>query len=156
MSTPQQSEARTRTFARVLGPYLVLVSIVALIRASDMPTLLSEFSANTVWPWVTGAFVLLAGLLVIALHPYWRGVSEIIVSAVGVLTTLKGALLLAIPQSYLSAGDSMLDAGGWWMAVMAVMAVVGLYLTYVGWAPTRTRASTTQVESSAPDLSTAA
>lgn len=155
MSTPQQSEGRTRTFARVLGPYLAFATIVALIRASQMPTLMSEFRANTVWAWVTGVFVLLAGLIVIALHPYWRGVPAIIVSILGVLTTLKGALLLAIPQSYLSAGESMLDGGGWWKAVFAVMAVVGLYLTYVGWAPTRTP-STTQADSSAPDLSAAA
>lgn len=155
MSIPQHPEVRTRMFARVLGPYLVFVAVTALVRASDMPTLLSEFRANSAWSWVTGAFVLLSGLVVIALHPYWRDVPAIIVSVVGWLTALKGAFLLAIPQTYLSVGDSMVDAGGWWRAVMAILAVVGLYLTYVGWAPTLNR-STSQAGSSSPDLPRAA
>src|SRR5690606_24677062 len=53
MSTPQQSEAATRMFSRVLGPYLAIIAVVALVRASELSALLTEFSANTVWPWIT-------------------------------------------------------------------------------------------------------
>ncbi|MFN6545101.1 hypothetical protein [Mycolicibacterium nivoides] len=135
MTAQPQSEARTRGFARVLGPYLVIAALAALVRASDMPTLLAEFEASVVWSWVTGAFVLLSGLIVIALHQYWRGAAAIVVSVLGWLTTLKGLFLLVIPQRYLSFGDSVINAKGWWLAIMAVMALVGLYLTYVGWNP---------------------
>ncbi|MGV0645197.1 hypothetical protein ABQE44_17540 [Mycolicibacterium sp. XJ2546] len=155
MSTRRQSEARTRMFSRVLGPYLAILAVLTLVRASEMPALLSEFSTNTVWPWVTGAFVLLAGLIVVALHPYWRGVPAAIVSALGWLTALKGALLLAIPQTYLSAADSMVDAGSRWMAIEVVVAAVGLYLTYVGWAPERHR-PTARSEGASPNLPRAA
>ncbi|MGV0792509.1 hypothetical protein [Mycolicibacterium sp. XJ1819] len=155
MTTARQSEIRTRLFARVLGPYMVFAAVVAMVRASEMPDLLSEFSANTVWPWVTGALVLLSGLIVVALHPYWRGIAATIVSVIGCLTALKGALLLAIPQTYLSAADSMVDAGRWWMAIEVVVAVAGLYLVYVGWAPTHGRQAA-HSESSSVNLQTAA
>ncbi|MFV1362275.1 hypothetical protein AAHH97_02225 [Mycolicibacterium elephantis] len=154
MSTPQQSETATRMFSRVLGPYLAILAVVALVRASEMPTLLSEFEPKTVWPWVTGAFVLLTGLIVIALHPHWRGVPAAIVSAVGWLVALKGAFLLAIPGVYLSAADSLVDARGWLMAVYVAVAAVGLYLTYVGWAPQRDRS--TASDGSSADLPKAA
>lgn len=136
MTAQSQSEARTRGFARVLGPYLVIAALAALVRASDMPTLLTEFEANLVWSWVTGAFVLLSGLIVVSFHQYWRGAAAIVVSVLGWLTTLKGLFLLVIPQQYLSFGDSVVNAKGWWLAMLVLMALVGLYLTYVGWNPT--------------------
>ncbi len=142
-------------FARVIGPYLVIVTVTAILRASDMRTLLSEFGANSVWPWVTGAFVLLSGLVVVALHQSWRGATAIIVSLMGWLTTLKGLFLLAIPQTYISWADNALDAMAWWRAGFVVMALAGLYLTYVGWSPTRSR-PTTQAAPSTPDLPRAA
>lgn len=136
MTAQPQSEARTRGFARVLGPYLVIAALAAMIRVSDLSTLLTEFESNFVWPWVTGAFVLIIGLTVIALHPYWRGAAAMVVSVLGWLTTLKGLFLLVTPQQYLSFGDSVIDAKGWWLAMLALSALVGLYLTYVGWKPT--------------------
>jgi hypothetical protein len=102
MSSPQQTKATTRMFARVLGPYLVIVTVTAVARASHMRTLLSEFDANSAWAWVTGAFVRLSGLVVVALHQTWRGAAAIIVSLLGWGTTLKGLVLLVIPQTYIS------------------------------------------------------
>ena len=38
MSSPQQTKATTRIFARVFGPYLVIVTVTAVARASHMRT----------------------------------------------------------------------------------------------------------------------
>ncbi len=135
MKSSQRPEARTRMFARVLGPYLVIVTVTAVARASRMRTLLTEFDANSLWPWVTGAFVLLSGMIVVALHQYWRGAPAIIVSVLGWLTVLKGFFLMAFPRSYLSFGSTVVDTVAWWRAGLIVMALVGLYLTFIGWAP---------------------
>jgi hypothetical protein len=155
MSFPQETDTRTRMFARVLGPYLVIVTATAVGRASQMRTLLSEFGANSVWPWVTGAFVLLSGLIVIALHQNWRGAPAIIVSVLGWMTALKGLFLMAIPQTYISWANTAVDAMAWWRAGFVVVAVVGLYLTYVGWVPAPSR-PTAQPGRSTPDLPRAA
>jgi len=138
-------------FARVLGPYLVIVTATAMAHGSQMRTLLSEFGANSGWAWVTGTFVLLGGLVVIVLHPYWRGAAAITVSVLGWLTALKGLFLVAIPQTYISAANSAFAASVWWWTAFAVTAVAGLYLTYVGWAPVPSR-PTSQTAPSAPDL----
>ncbi|WP_249025621.1 hypothetical protein [Mycobacterium branderi] len=122
-------------FARVLGPFLVVVDVTALARASDMRGLLSDFEANSLWTWVTGAFILLFGLIVVAAHQYWRGAPAIIVSLLGWLIALRGLILLAFPKAFVSLANSMIDAQGWWMTACAAFGVVGLYLTYVGWMP---------------------
>ena len=40
MNSSEQSQATTRMFARVLGPYLVIVTITAAVRTSHMQALL--------------------------------------------------------------------------------------------------------------------
>ncbi len=82
MSTLQVQQLRTRMFARVLGPFFVIVAATTVAR-SDMRTLLSDFEASAAWPWVTGCFLLLASLVIVALHQYWRGAAAITVSVVG-------------------------------------------------------------------------
>jgi hypothetical protein len=141
-------------FARVLGPYLVIITCAALARASHLRTLLRDFGSSSVWPWVTGAFVLLGGLTVVALHQYWRGTAAVIVSLIGWLTTLKGVALVAFPRPYISAGESAVD-GTWWWIVMVIVALAGLYLTYVGWIPER-GVQPPKTAGSAPDLPRAA
>lgn len=140
-------------FARVLGPFLVIVDVTAVARTSDMRGLLSEFEASSVWSWVAGAFILLGGLIVVALHQYWRGAAAIIISLVGWLVVLRGLFLLAFPDTFVSIANSMIDVQAWWQAVCIAFAVVGLYLTYVGWFPSK---PTSQAVSSASDLPRAA
>jgi hypothetical protein len=155
MSTSQQSQTTTRMFARVLGPFLVIVDVTAVARTADMKGLLSEFAANSLWSWVAGSFILLGGLIVIALHQYWRGAAAIIVSLVGWLVALRGLFLLAFPDTFLSLANNMVDAQAWWQGVCIVFVAVGLYLTYVGWIPAPSR-PTSQPVSSTPDLPRAA
>lgn len=156
MSTAFHVENRTQGFARVLGPYLVIVAVVALAHASDMPALVTEFGRNPILSWVSGAFVLLSGLTVVALHQRWHGVAAIVVSVLGWLATLKGVLLLAIPQSYAAFGESMVRTAVWWQVLMVAVGVLGLFLTYAGWAPANEPRAARTVSRPAPDLPSAA
>ncbi len=155
MNVSQQSETRTRMFSRVLGPFLVIVDVTAVARASDIQTLLSQFEANSLWTWVTGAFVLLFGLIVVAGHQYWRGAAAIIVSVLGWLVILRGLLLLAFPKAFISVANNMIGAQASWVTLCIAFALVGLYLTYVGWAPAPSR-PTQQAPGATPDLRRAA
>lgn len=131
---------RTQMFARVLGPYFVIVPITAAIRAPQMHELLSDFEANPLWPWVVGAFVLLLGLVTVALHSRWDSPPAIIVSAVGWLLVLRGVLLLAFPAAFMSAANAVIGSGAIWRVGYLALALIGLYLTVCGWRPARERA----------------
>lgn len=155
MTSSHPAQNRTRMFARVMGPYLAIIAGTAALRPADMRAMLSGFEADPLWSWVTGAFTLLFGLVVIALHPYWRGAAAIIVSALGWLVALKGLALVAGPQSYFSMANSAVGATGWWRAGAVVEVAIGLYLAYVGWVPARTP-PVPQSASSTPDLPRAA
>ena len=139
MSTPEQSQIRTRMFARVLGPFLTIVPTTVAVRGSYMQALFNEFKANPMWPWLYGAILLMSGLFIIAFHQYWRSPAAIIVSLVGWFFAIRGLLLLTVPQVYDSAGNAIYSSGA--SAVIWVLficlASAGLYLTYIGWKPER-------------------
>lgn len=156
MNITPHIQSRTRLFARVLGPYLVIAALTMIGRTAYMRSMIDAFSADAVWPWVAGAFVLPMGLAVIVLHPYWRGPAAAIVSLLGWLSVVKGIALMAFPQAYLSMGHSALSAAAWWQAGSALVAVVGLYLTYVGWAPVRSHPDSYQSAGAVTDMPHAA
>jgi hypothetical protein len=134
MSATEQ-QLRTRMFARVLGPFFAIFAAATVARASDMRMLLSDFEANAASPWVTGGFLLLAALVIIALHPYWRGTAAITVSVMGWVLALRAVFLMAFPHAFMTAADSAIRMTGLWVSVTIFVGLVGLCLTYVGWRP---------------------
>jgi hypothetical protein len=137
MSASEQSQIRTRMFARVLGPFFTIVPTTVAVRGSYMQTLFTEFKANPMWPWLYGAILLICGLVIIAFHQSWRSPAAIIVSVAGWFLAIRGLLLLTVPQAYNAAGNAVYSSGATaliWV-VFGCLASAGLYLTYVGWKP---------------------
>lgn len=135
MSAPDQSQIRTRMFARVLGPFFVIVPTTVAVRGSYMRTLFTEFLANPMWPWLFGAILLMFGLVIIAFHQYWRSPAAVIVSVLGWFLAIRGVLSLTVPRAYGAAGNAIYSSGAtaviW--ALFLCLAAAGGYLTYVGW-----------------------
>jgi hypothetical protein len=99
--------------------------------------------------------MLVGGLIIVALHQCWRGAAAIIVSATGWLLVVRGVFLLAFPTAFMSMANSVLEASALWGTVCVCFALVGLYLTYVGWMSAQSR-PISQAASSTPDLPRAA
>jgi hypothetical protein len=152
----EPTSARTQLLARVLGPYLVIAGAAAIMRAPQMKTMLAEFSGIGVASWITGALALLVGTTILAVHQNWHGVAAILVSALGWLTLVKGALLLAMPKAAASTAKFMIDHNGWWQTAMVAIILLGLYLFYVGWGQSMPSGSATAVKPSRSDLPKAA
>jgi len=155
MNTTEQQELRTRMFARVLGPFFVIFAATTVARASDMRKLLSDFGANSALPWVTGGFLLLASLVIVGLHQYWRGAAAITVSVAGWVLALRAVFLMAFPHAFMGAADAAIRMTALWVGVTIFVGLVGLYLTYVGWRPAPSQ-PVTQPEISTPDVPRAA
>lgn len=159
MESSTQLQNRTRMFARVMGPYMVIIAAVVALRPDDMRAMLSKFEADPVLSFVTGVFTLLFGLVIIALHPYWRGGAAIIVSVVGWLLAAQGLLLVAGSHAYFAVASSAVDTMGWAHAGAAaevlIVLFLGLYLAVIGWVPART-GPVSQPVSSTPDVTRAA
>ncbi len=103
MSAAPEARARSRAFARVIGPFLVIVPAIVAVRAPNAGTIASAFFQNEALVWITGGLLLFGGLLIIAQHQYWSGLSAILISLFGWFLALRGIALLAVPQLYASA-----------------------------------------------------
>ena len=132
MPVTPQSQARTRAFARIMGPWLVIVPGIIAVRAPDMGALASEFFDSPLFVWFSGALLLFAGLLIIAFHQYWSSPAAVLISLFGWVLAIRGFVLMAAPGLYQRA---VVIADATWLVrlVFGVFVVIGLYLTYVGW-----------------------
>ena len=132
MATPE-AQARTRAFARVLGPYLVIVPGLIVAKLPEVVPLASAFFSNPALVFIMGALMVFGGIVVIANHQFWRGASAILISLFGWILALRGLALLLAPKLYeratvASEGSAPLIRLGFGLIVLA-----GLKLTYDGW-----------------------
>jgi hypothetical protein len=133
MPATPEARARTRAFARVIGPFLTIVATIMVVRMPTIGTTLTAFFENPMLVWMVGAMLLMGGLLIIALHQYWSGLSAILISLFGWFLALRGVVLLAAPQLIArgaAASQNMMPVAqiGFGLAVL-----IGLWLTFVGW-----------------------
>lgn len=135
MSVPSEARARTRAFARVIGPFLVVVAASVALRAPDMATILSAFFENPAMVWITGSMMVLVALGIIAQHPYWSNPAAIFVSLFGWYVGLKGLTLLLAPQLIARAGSAVIKMPTMpfvWLSC-GVFMLIGLWLSFAGW-----------------------
>ncbi|MDT5104610.1 MAG: hypothetical protein QOI25_2123 [Mycobacterium sp.] len=131
-----EARVRTRSFARVIGPFVASATLIVAIRLPDLTGLLDDLFANAVLPWILGALMLMSGLMVIALHQYWYSVTAVLISLFGWFVALRGLTLMAFPSAIeTGAGDTLSNPG---LLVAArifflLLTLMGLWLTYAGW-----------------------
>jgi len=145
MAATPESQARTRAFARVMGPWFVIVPGIIALRAPDMAALAAGFFENTLFVWFAGAFLLFAGLLIIAFHQYWSSAAAIMISLLGWFLAIRGVVLLAAPQLIERAAAASAHATTLVRLGFGILIAIGLYLGYVGWIA-RPPAPSTQAE----------
>jgi hypothetical protein len=126
------SRARTRAFARVLGPFLVIATGVIFVQAPDMRPAFTSFFGNQALVFITAAFMLFAGVFVIANHQYWSSASAVIISLFGWFLVLRALALMLFPKQYeqLGLGPNAVLLG---RSIFGVIFLIGLWLTYTGW-----------------------
>jgi hypothetical protein len=133
MPVTTDSRARTRAFARVLGPFLTIVPATVAVRMGTMNELLTGFFENPAVTWIIGAILLFAGLFIIANHQIWSSAPAIVISVLGWLFALRGVVLLAAPGLLERVAAALIGATTPIRIAFALLALIGAWLTYTGW-----------------------
>ena len=131
--TAYDPAVRTRTVARIVGPYLVLMAVALFARQGELELLLPAFMQDAPLVLATGALTLMAGLVLIAAHHHWTSAAAIVISVIGIAAALKGAWLMIAP----GLGSEITAAAVSSPLVLPIAAgadlLVGLWLSFVGW-----------------------
>jgi hypothetical protein len=136
----EEAIRRTTAFARVIGPFLVVVTLVIVVRLPDLTQLVDDLFGNTVLPWILGAMMLVCGLVIIAFHQYWHSLAAVTISLFGWFVALRGLTLMAFPTVIESGAGETLGNPALLLGARVfflLLAAVGGWLTYVGWVSRR-------------------
>lgn len=137
MSPPSVHAAqRTRTFARVLGPFIACATLIVVVRLPDLSPLLDDLFSDAALPWILGALLLAAGLIIIAFHQYWYSPTAVLISLFGWFVALRGLAMMAWPSEMQTGASQTLANPSLLLAArlgFGLLAVAGGWLTYVGW-----------------------
>ena len=145
-----EAEKRTRVFARVIGPFVACATAIVAIRLPDLGDVLDGLFGNAVLPWILGAMMLALGLVIIAFHQYWYGLTASAISLFGWFVALRGLTLMAFPTAIENGASATIDRPGLLLGARVfflMLTVLGLWFTYVGWKPTRAVAAASMAAS---------
>lgn len=123
----------TQTMARILGPFVAVIGGAVALRADAMTAIVPAFLGDAPLVLITGAFTLALGLVMVAAHQRWNNAAAIVISVLGWLTALRGAVLLLAGDFVGTIAPYVVNAVGALAAVGVATALLGLWLTFVGW-----------------------
>ena len=136
--SPTDPHVRTRTIARVGGPYFLVMALTLFARADSLALLFPAFMRDDPLVLVTGAFTVVAGLAIVAAHHHFNSPAAVAISLLGIAAALKGAILMVAPDMGSILTDAFVRAPIQAVIVAIVMLFLGVWLTFVGWARDRT------------------
>jgi amino acid transporter len=135
MPATPEAGARTRAFARVIGPFLLIVPTIIVVRTprAGMDAILTAFFQDDALVWLAGGLLLFGGLIIIAHHQYWSSLAAVLISLFGWFLALRGVGLLAAPQLIERGAAAAMNMIPVVQIGFGVLVLAGLWLTFVGW-----------------------
>ncbi len=117
-------------FAKLLGLYMLIIAADLLLRRHELEGAVKDFASSKGLLVLSGSLSLLLGLAIVIAHPIyelnWRG----LVTLLGYLLILRGAIRTAFPSRLQKRLVSVFKHGYW--AIFVVILVLGIFLTYAG------------------------
>ena len=86
------------SLTKVLGLYLVIVPLAALVNRKHLPRLVEEFSTSLGLNILASVVALVLGLLLVVSHNVWSRDWRVLITILGWLTLVKGAVHFPIPK----------------------------------------------------------
>ena len=87
----------TRIFARILGPFLLILGAAFAAGRVSTLQLLAAFVESPALMFLSALFMLTAGLIILAFHNKWSSLCGAIISLIGWALVLRGASMLFLP-----------------------------------------------------------
>ncbi len=84
--------------AKLIGPVLVASGIALLVSAATYRRVVDEFAASPALIMLSGVIVLPAGLVIVILHNVWTADWRVIITIIGWLCVIGGAVRLTVPD----------------------------------------------------------
>jgi len=114
----------------VIGIYFLVLGVTMLIHRGRLKGILEEFVKSKALFFFSGVIALILGLLIVCSHNVWDTVWQGLISLIGWITLIGGAIRLILP----SWSERLVPKGekAYFVTMGIVLLILGIYLTYVG------------------------
>ena len=120
---------------KILGLYLVTISIGMLVNRRRTLAALDEMARSGPWMLFSGMVATSAGLAVVLGHQVWNGGAlPVVVSLIGWVAFLKGVTLLLVPTERMADAYKGIGFERFFYAWMVVVLAIGLWVTWLAFA----------------------
>ena len=120
--------------ARLIGPILVVVAISLLVNRKSLDALAQELLRSHALIYLLGFIDLAVGLAIVLTHNVWVADWRLIITLLGWLLIVRGAVRILITDRVMKFGAKMLKNRNAVVGSLAVTIVLGLVLSYFGYA----------------------
>jgi hypothetical protein len=120
--------------ARIIGPLLLVVGAGIFVNLEHYRRLVVDFGASPLSIYMAGTLALLLGLLVVAFHNVWEWRWPVIITVLGWVTLITGAVRLVFPRLVAERSARYGRNTNIMMTTALVAVVLGGVLSYFGYA----------------------
>ncbi len=121
--------------AKIIGPLFLIVGVGIFINLEHYRRLVVDFGASPLSIYMAGTTAVLLGLLIVAYHNVWEWRWPVIITILGWLTLLKGAVRIIFPKLVAERSERYGRNTNIMMTTAIVVLVLGGVLTYFGYVP---------------------
>ena len=118
--------------ARLIGPVMALVGVSLLVNEAAFRKMAEEFVVSPALIFFSGMILLPAGLSVVLSHNLWVPDWRVIITLLGWVAVISGALRVFAPDRATDVGKKLMDRKAFTTAAAAFWLVVGAVLCYFG------------------------
>ncbi len=122
--------------AQFFGPVYLAVGLGFLLSPDHYEKMVGEFvgkNASAAMTYLGGLMAFFAGMVILHLHNAWTQDWTVLVTILGWLAVLKGALLLMIPNHFMGQFEGMVKSKGFMNFAKLFAIVLGAAMCYWGY-----------------------
>ena len=118
--------------AKTIGLYLVIVSAAFILKANELKPMALDMVRNPSLVMFSGILALIFGILIVVSHNIWVMDWRVIITLLGWLALLKGAMRLFFPEFAMSKMKKCVENNASYTIMMLITLFIGLVLLYFG------------------------
>src|SRR4029078_13461019 len=108
MPAKGQDMATSIFLARLIGPVCLVIGVALLVNGEGFRAMLFEFIDSPALIFLSGIITMVAGLAIVVTHNLWVPEWRALITVIGWLGTIGGAIRIVVPQQTIELGRTML------------------------------------------------
>jgi hypothetical protein len=119
--------------ARLMGPVMLVIGLAVFANQRGFRDMAEEFMASRALLFLSGLLIMPVGIAIVLTHNVWILNWRVLITVLGWLFAIGGALRLFGPLIVVKAGHAMLKQPHFTTAAAAIWVVLGLLFCFFGY-----------------------